>query len=277
MPLDVQRLRDSELASVEDAELFRAAVLSWCVSWHQLPAGSLPDDDAALSRLLGYGRDLRRWRALRRKGALRGWVRCQDGRLYHPVVAEKVTQVAAKSIHQRQRVLTRWQRIRDAQEASPNDQPTDKPQNPGCHGITGSDEVVIPKKEREREGKRNYPPTPRKRGEPAAPAPGFAEFWRHYPRKVGKGAAERAWGSATKIDPPELIVQALVIQIDLERFDLREGGRFCPHAATWLNQKRWQDGIEEDDEADEQPPPPPPAPPTRLPFDDPDDDKDRHP
>jgi len=56
MPLDVLRLRDSDLASVEDAEVFRCAVLSWCVSWHQVPAASLPDDDAVLARLLGFGR-----------------------------------------------------------------------------------------------------------------------------------------------------------------------------------------------------------------------------
>lgn len=46
MPLDVLRLRDSDLASIEDAEAFRCSVLSWCVSWHQVPAASLPDDDA---------------------------------------------------------------------------------------------------------------------------------------------------------------------------------------------------------------------------------------
>ena len=32
MPLDVLRLRDSDLACVEDAEVFRCSVLSWCVS-----------------------------------------------------------------------------------------------------------------------------------------------------------------------------------------------------------------------------------------------------
>ena len=50
MQLDVVRLRDSDLASIADAEVFRAAVLSWCVAWHQVPAASLPDDDVALSR-----------------------------------------------------------------------------------------------------------------------------------------------------------------------------------------------------------------------------------
>lgn len=89
MLLDVVRLRDSDLAAVPDAEVFRANVLSWCASWHQIPAGSLPDDDPALARLLGYGRDVKSWAKLREAGALRGWVKCSDGRLYHPVVVEK--------------------------------------------------------------------------------------------------------------------------------------------------------------------------------------------
>lgn len=89
MPLDVLRLRDSDLACVEDAEVFRCAVLSWCVSWHQVPAASLPDDDGLLARLLGFGRDVRGWKKVRSAGGMRGWVLCSDGRLYHEVVAEK--------------------------------------------------------------------------------------------------------------------------------------------------------------------------------------------
>ena len=89
MPLDVARLRDSELAATPNAEAFRCSVLSWCVAWHQVPAASLPDDDASLARLLGFGRDVKGWKKIRASGALRGWIKCSDGLLYHPVVAEK--------------------------------------------------------------------------------------------------------------------------------------------------------------------------------------------
>lgn len=92
MALDVQRLRDSDLAGHQDAEVFRCGVLSWCAAWQQQPAGSLPDDDAALARLLGYGRDVVGFQRVREAGGLRGWVKCSDGRLYHPVVAEKVNE-----------------------------------------------------------------------------------------------------------------------------------------------------------------------------------------
>ena len=88
MPLDVLRLRDSDLSALESAEAFRAAVLLWCASWHQVPAASLPKDDHVLSNLAGFGRVVKEWQKVK-KGALRGWVECDDGRLYHPVIAEK--------------------------------------------------------------------------------------------------------------------------------------------------------------------------------------------
>lgn len=103
MPLDVVRLRDSDLAATPDGEVFRAAVLAWCVAWHQIPAASLPDDDAVLARLLGYGRDIRGWKKLRDAGALRGFEKCSDGRLYHSVVAEKANEAWKAKQAQRDR------------------------------------------------------------------------------------------------------------------------------------------------------------------------------
>jgi hypothetical protein len=89
MPLDVVRLRDSDLAASVTGEEFRAAVLLWCASWHQIPAGSLPDDDTQLSHLAGFGRVIKEWKKVK-NGALHRWMKCSDGRLYHPTVAEKV-------------------------------------------------------------------------------------------------------------------------------------------------------------------------------------------
>ena len=88
MPLDVRRLRDSDLAGQESPEACWAAVLLWGAAWHQVPAASLPDDDKVLAHLAGYGRDVAKFRKVK-AGALRGFVLCEDGRLYHPTVAEK--------------------------------------------------------------------------------------------------------------------------------------------------------------------------------------------
>lgn len=92
MPLDVVRLRDAAIVDEVSADEFRAAVLLWCAAWHQVPAGSLPDNDVQLAKFAGYGRVVGEWMKVR-KGALYGFVRCGDGRLYHPVVAEKALQV----------------------------------------------------------------------------------------------------------------------------------------------------------------------------------------
>lgn len=91
MPLDVQRLCDSDLAALESPEACWAALLLWCKAWHQVPTGSLPDDDRVLAKFTGYQRAPEAWLAIR-SGALRGWVKCSDGRLYHPVVAEKANE-----------------------------------------------------------------------------------------------------------------------------------------------------------------------------------------
>lgn len=100
MPLDVLRLRDSELALKATGEAFRCAVLLWCAAWHQVPAGSLPDDDDTLAAFAGYGRAPREWKK-HRSGALRGWIKCDDGRLYHPVVAEKANDAWRAKLEQR--------------------------------------------------------------------------------------------------------------------------------------------------------------------------------
>lgn len=102
MPLDVVRLRDSDLAALEEPGACWAAVLLWCASWHQLPAASLPDDDRILAQLAGFGRVVKEWMKVK-PGSLRGWVLCSDGRLYHPVVAEKAREAWQGKIEQRWR------------------------------------------------------------------------------------------------------------------------------------------------------------------------------
>ncbi len=102
MPLHVARLRDSDLASEVSPEACWYAVLLWCASWHQLPAGSLPDNEIVLTKLCGLGRDVRTFRK-HRDGAMRGFIKCSDGRLYHPVVAEQVHASWTAKLQQRWR------------------------------------------------------------------------------------------------------------------------------------------------------------------------------
>ena len=107
MSLDVVRLRDSDIAALATGDEFRCAVLLWCASWHQVPAASLPDDDSILSKLAGFGRVVKAWQKVR-EGALRGWIKCSDGRLYHPTVAKKANEAwESKLVYRRRKEAER--------------------------------------------------------------------------------------------------------------------------------------------------------------------------
>ena len=121
MELDVRRLRDSKFASTPNGDAFRAGVLLWCASWHQVPAGSLPDDDVELANLSGFGRmpvSVKEWKKLRAE-ALNGFIKCSDGRLYHPVIAEKAQAAfAAKGNYAYKKFLDRLRKENMAREKS---------------------------------------------------------------------------------------------------------------------------------------------------------------
>jgi hypothetical protein len=87
MPLDVVTLPMSDLWLQGSGDACKAAVTLWCKAWLQVPAGSLPNVDESLATLAQMP-SLRTWKKVREQ-ALRGWVECSDGRLYHPVLARK--------------------------------------------------------------------------------------------------------------------------------------------------------------------------------------------
>lgn len=178
MPIEVVRLFNSEFhARATDAE-WRAAVTLWLKSWHQMPAGSLPDDDVALCRLAELGRDHKAWKKLKRM-ALYGWSRCADGRLYHATVAEKVNEAWSRrqSDHSmkakwrekkaRQRGSVSQDVPRDKQQMSPGTNPNVPRDVPRENALKGEGEG----KDRDREKESQQPSSlPAARPEPAPPA-----------------------------------------------------------------------------------------------------------
>ncbi|HML81064.1 MAG TPA: DUF1376 domain-containing protein [Thiomonas arsenitoxydans] len=97
MPLDVGRMMDSDLFAMATGDEFKAAMALYAKAWLQVPAASLPNDDRVLAHLAG-GYTLRRWDKIK-DVALRGWILCTDGRLYHPVIAEFAHDAWEKSKH----------------------------------------------------------------------------------------------------------------------------------------------------------------------------------
>lgn len=216
MPLDLVRLFDSDFYALSSGDEFKAALTLWGKSFYQLPAGSLPDDD----RLLEYLSGAKNWPTVKQM-VLRGWVKCADGRLYHPTVAEKV----AEAWNAR---LARRARTQAARAARYKPMESD-PQAAGEVPVTDTKGT----EEKGTEGK--VSPQDSRPLVPVACESMFEDFWQAYPRKIGKGQARRAWRTAMAKVSVEVVMQALRTQ----RFDARE--RFVPHPATWLNGERWLD------------------------------------
>lgn len=117
MPMDMQRILDSDLFALSTGDEFKAAFALWGKSWGQLPAASIPNDERILARFAGVS--VTEWRTLSDM-ALRGWMLCSDGRLYHPVVAEKALEAWAARLRQRDRAAKRWGIRGHAPEQPPN-------------------------------------------------------------------------------------------------------------------------------------------------------------
>lgn len=100
MMIDIPRLRGSAFDATPDNAVWRAGVNLWLTAWHSVPAASLDDDEAALAKAAGLGRDVRGWRKIA-AGVLRSWIRCTDGRLYHPTVAEMALEAWLSKLAQR--------------------------------------------------------------------------------------------------------------------------------------------------------------------------------
>jgi len=65
----------------------------------------------------------------------------------------------------------------------------------------------------------------------------FEIFWTTYPRKAAKPRAREAWAKAILKADPEVIIAAAAAYAD----DPNRVQEFTAHAATWLNQERWND------------------------------------
>lgn len=90
---------------------------------------------------------------------------------------------------------------------------------------------------KEKEEAEFQPPSP-----PKASPSEFDEFWQAYPKKVGKGDAEKAWN---KYGCSKLLPQILtaVRKCKISHDWTKEAGQFIPHPATWLNRRGWDDEL----------------------------------
>ena len=115
MPLDVSRLMDStvwiSLTPVGQA----ASINLWMRAWNQVPAGSLPDNDRVLEHFSMVGSD---WADVR-EAVLSKWIKCSDGRLYHPFLCGKVNKMLEVREQKQAGAAARWKRKQAVQEKQP--------------------------------------------------------------------------------------------------------------------------------------------------------------
>lgn len=86
------------------------------------------------------------------------------------------------------------------------------------------------------------PPTPN--GENGVYSTDFLNFWECYPKKVGKGGAWKAWKRLGAGRPPVGMMREAVQAQQHSEDWMKEGGRYIPHPATWLNGRRWEDELQ---------------------------------
>lgn len=73
--------------------------------------------------------------------------------------------------------------------------------------------------------------------------PAFSEFWKAYPRKVGKVAAKKAFVKAWSAmvsdgsEPTDILTGVALFARDPNK----PSKEFLPHPSTWLNEGRWDD------------------------------------
>lgn len=315
MPMDIMRLFNSEFHALSNDSEWRAGMTLWLKSYHQVPSASIPDDDVMLARLAELGRDVASWREVKEM-TLRGWVKCSDGRLYHPVVAEKALEAwiekLLNSLSGAAGNAKRWEIEVDTSEIeeklaeaisllrniapqsrtlkkkavisiaprSRRESPPDRPpiakgsQGTGTGTGTGTETGIKDTKvvnqpvvdnltkvvnqpfdqNSEKNPEKSKKPPEKHQTDPPStdgltcgsnPLPNgeetFDQFWKAYPKKVGKEAARKAWKKLKKPrETLEKILQSLDWQQESEQW-AKEHGQYIPNPATYLNQGRWMD------------------------------------
>jgi hypothetical protein len=85
----------------------------------------------------------------------------------------------------------------------------------------------------------------KRREEKYNPQVAFSIFWKSYPRKDSKVPAEKAFAKvATSFEVFDAIMAGVERAKQYDQWR-KDHGQFIPYASSWLNQRRWEDDIDE--------------------------------
>lgn len=91
----------------------------------------------------------------------------------------------------------------------------------------------------------NPPKAPQGAGADIWDKAAWDRFWAIYPRKVDKAKAIRAWN---KLKADRKLMQIMSAALKAQRASeewRRDNGRAIPYPSTWLNNRRWEDELED--------------------------------
>jgi hypothetical protein len=72
----------------------------------------------------------------------------------------------------------------------------------------------------------------------------FLAFYFAYPKHIGKDPAWKAWCKITENEFPGLsFIISKIEELKKTQDWIKEDGKYIPHPATWINQKRWTDEL----------------------------------
>jgi len=200
---------------------------------------------------------------------IRSWVRF-DGLLKQPRLAVSfanaysetasrtlrgVIAYEMKKLQEREPGMVGWSKpqvlsVLDATKIDPRSRAL--PSDPFGDGFASDLGMGLPQTLGNVSGSVSLPPTPaptpatshqHQSSETKAPAE-FDDWYAVYPRKVGKGAAVRAFAKALKKTDAQTLTDALRRQLPWFESQDKPSGDFRPYPATWLNEERWADDPE---------------------------------
>lgn len=239
LDVNVRRFFGSTTWALTDGDVIGQCILTWFVSWDQVPCGSLPNNDEELAVRLKCSKS---FFDKHRSEILRGWNLHSDGRLYHPVITERVLKFLATRAAWKGRSKKRYDKKTDdsheslTRETSVTHErltPVSPPSSSSSASSSASKEKNI--------GQKSAEPTKKAsagegcQGHSASDRHGFEEFWRIWPKKVARKPAMSAWTRLTTTKK-----KAVLNHLARNPFDGKDM-QFVPNPATFLNGERWLD------------------------------------
>lgn len=140
MPLGIERLKKSKswLRCKRQPELGFYMVNLWMRAWHEVPAGSIEDDDDVLADAAMCSPDT--WESVK-DAVLEGWER-RDGRVFNSTVTEVATEASAKLRKNKNRTSAAREARQQGSDSTVTEIATEAPTDQS-HGLSRASERTV--------------------------------------------------------------------------------------------------------------------------------------